>query len=38
MTAAYRSRLKIKVTLIDRFSEIICWIGASPSAVAGILM
>ena len=34
---AYRSRLKINVTLMLRPSAIIAWMGPMPSAVAGIL-
>ena len=36
MTSPYRSRLKISVMLMLRPSAIICSIGPSPSAVAGI--
>ena len=36
MTSAYRSRLKINVTLVLRPSLIICSIAGTPSAVAGI--
>ena len=38
MTSAYRSRLKISVTLIDRPSPIRVRMAGTPSAVAGTLM